>query len=64
MSPSSLLKLPKDPRTTRQRERTKTAKKGANKCEAHTKLLLCLLNLLFFSDVLFAVASLDFQVPI
>ena len=44
--------------------RAKTAKKCAKKCDARATLLFCLLNLLFFFDVLVAVASSDLTAPI
>ena len=46
------------------RNRAKTAKKCAKKCDARATLLFCLLDLLFFFDVLVAVASSDLTVPI
>ena len=45
------------------RNRAKTAKKCAKKCDARATLLFCVLNLFFF-DVLVAVASSDLTVPI
>ena len=47
------------------RNRAKTAKKCAKKCDARATFLFCLLNLFFFFfDVLVAVASSDLTVPI
>ena len=46
------------------RNRAKTAKKCVKKCDARATLLFCLLNLLFFFDVLVAVASSDLTAPI
>ena len=46
------------------RNRAKTAKKCAKKCDARATLLFCLLNVLLFFDGLVAVASSDLTVPI
>ena len=41
------------------RSRAKTAKKYTKKCDSRSKLMSCLLNLLFYFYFLVAVASLD-----